>query len=271
MDKNNISFNADVLKARFNPEGSPLRRQQLVMLDMVKELDRICRKHGIPYFLYGGTLLGAIRHNGFIPWDDDLDVGLMRKDYQRLMKILPQELPPHIVLQTNDTDKNFFYFFAKLRDTRSFLDEGAYDRCFKYRGIFIDIFPFDQLQLPLQRLKLQSYAYTLYRNGNGSEKALRKIRTLTWFNRHISFPVLRCLSRLSGGKTLTYDFGIPFHIVYNKQDIFPLTTHDFEGIPLCVPGNSHHMLQSQFGDYMRLPNLDTIDHHVLNLQFHDEL
>ena len=162
MQKNDTTFDAAELKARFNPDGSPLRRQQLVMLEMVQELDRICRKHHIPYFLYGGTLLGAIRHNGFIPWDDDLDVGLMRNDYLRLMQVLPDELPSHIVLQTNDTDRNYFYFFAKLRDTRSFLDEGAYDRCFKYRGIFIDIFPFDKVQLPLQRLRFQSYAYTLF-------------------------------------------------------------------------------------------------------------
>ena len=269
MNNTQTTFNAEELKARFNPEGSPLRRQQLVMLDMVKELDRICKKYDIPYFLYGGTLLGAVRHNGFIPWDDDLDVGVMRKDFKRLMKVLPQELPPHIVLQTNETDKNYFYFFAKLRDTRSFLDEGAYDRCFEYRGIFIDIFPFDKLQLPLQRLKLQSYAYTLYRNGNGNEAALRKIRALTWFNRHISFPLLRGLSRLTDGKTLTYDFGIPFHIIYDEKDIFPLSTHRFEDTELSVPGNSDHMLRSQFGDYMRLPNLDNVEHHVVKLEFLD--
>ena len=269
MNNSPATFRPDELKARFNPEGSPLRRQQLVMLEMVKELDRICRKHDIPYFLYGGTLLGAIRHDGFIPWDDDLDVGLMRKDFQRLMKVLPDELPPHIILQTNRTDKNYFYFFAKLRDTRSLLDEGEYDRSFEYRGIFIDIFPFDKLQLPLQRLKLQSYAYTLYRNGKGSEGALRKIRALTWFNRNISFPVLRAISKLTGGKTLTYDFGIPFHIVYDEKDIFPLTTHAFEGIELSVPGNSDHMLRSQFGDYMTLPNLDHVEHHVVKLEFLD--
>ena len=267
MENIPASFNAEELKARFNPEGSPLRRQQLVMLKMVKELDRICRKHDIPYFLYGGTLLGAIRHNGFIPWDDDLDVGLLRKDYLRLMKVLPGELPDDIILQTNETDENYFYFFAKLRDTQSLLDEGAYDRTFKYRGIFIDIFPFDKLQLPLQRLKLQSFAYTLYRNGNGSEAALRKIRMLTRFNRCISFPILRAMSRLTGGKTLSYDFGIPFHLVYDEKDIFPLTTHVFEDVELSVPGNSDHMLHSQFGDYMKLPSLDHVEHHVERLEF----
>ena len=144
MVQTETTFNPEELKKRFNPEGSLIRRHQLKMLEMVKELDRICKKHNIPYFLYGGTLLGAIRHNGFIPWDDDLDVGLRHKDYVKLMKVLPQELPEHIALQTNKTDKNYFYFFAKLRDKHSLLDEGnIYEQYFKERGIFIDIFPFE--------------------------------------------------------------------------------------------------------------------------------
>lgn len=76
----NKTFDADELKARFNPEGSMVRRHQYRMLEMVVVLDRICKKHNIPYFLYGGTLLGALRHNGFIPWDDDIDLGMMRED-----------------------------------------------------------------------------------------------------------------------------------------------------------------------------------------------
>ena len=108
FSENHMSYGAAsqaaALKARFNPEGSPLRRMQLRMLEMVELLDDVCRRHGIPYFLYGGTLLGAMRHNGFIPWDDDLDVGLLRRDYLRLLEVLPAELPEHIALQTNDTD-----------------------------------------------------------------------------------------------------------------------------------------------------------------------
>lgn len=264
------NFNAEELKARFNPEGSLLRRQQLMMLGMVKELDRICRKYDIPYFLYGGTLIGAIRHNGFIPWDDDLDVGLMRKDYLRLMKVMPGELPEHIVLHNNDSDKNYFNCFAKMRDTRSFLDEGNYDKGLKYRCVYVDIFPFEKTWLPIQRLRLQSYAYTLYRAGNGNESSLRKIRMLTWFNRYISFPILRTFCKLTGANTLTYDLGIPFHIVYDEKDIFPLTTHKFEDTELSVPGNSDHMLRTQFGDYMRLPDdLDNVYHHVKRLEIYD--
>ena len=264
------TFSPEELRARFNPEGSPLRRQQMVMLEMVTVLDKICKKHNIPYFLYGGTLLGAFRHNGFIPWDDDLDVAMMRKDYKRLLKVLPDELPEHIALQTNDTDRNYFLFIAKLRDKRSFLDEGDFDKVFKERGIFIDIFPLDRLLPWTQRLRLQSMAYNFFRKGNGNDSSMKKIRALTWFNRHVSFPLLRGISRLSGTKALMCDYGIPFHNIYDPQDVFPLTIHDFEGVQLPVPDNSHHMLQTMYGDYMRLPDdLDHVYHHVERLEFYE--
>ena len=264
------TFNQEELRARFNPEGSPLRRQQMVMLEMVKVLDAICKKHNIPYFLYGGTLLGAFRHNGFIPWDDDLDVAMLRSDYKRLLTVLPDELPEHIVLQTNDTDRNYFFFVGKLRDKRSFLDEDSFDMVFKERGIFIDIFPLDKLLPWSQRLRLQSPAYNIFRKGNGSNGSMWKIRALTWLNRHVSFPLLRFISRCSGTQALMCDYGIPFHNIYDLQDVFPLTTHDFEGVQLSVPGNSHHMLQTMFGDYMQLPDdLDNAYHHVERLEFYD--
>jgi phosphorylcholine metabolism protein LicD len=81
--------------------------------------------------------------------------------------------------------------------------------------------------------------------------------------------VLRFISRITFGHTLTYDYGIPFRIVYDERDIFPLTTHDFEGFPLSVPGNSHHMLQTQYGDYMQLPDLDHVEVHVSKLEIYD--
>ena len=265
------TFNADELKARFNPEGSLLRHQQMIMLDMASELDRICKKHGIPYFLYGGTLLGAIRHNGFIPWDDDFDAGLMRKDYLRLLEVLPHELPDHIALQSNDTDKNYFYFFAKLRHRHSLLEEKCtYDQVFAERGIFIDIFPFERMRLwtHLVAEPLQGHTFKIFRTAADRSSAMRKIKAITWTNRHITFPMLRLISKATLGSTLTYDYGIPFHLVYDEKDIFPLTTHEFEGLQLSVPGNSHEMLRKQFGDYMQLPNLDHLDSHTSKLEIY---
>ena len=97
---------------------------------------------------------------------------------------------------------------------------------------------------------------------------MRRIRRITWVNRHVTFPVLSFLSRLVGGRALTYSMGIPFHIIYDERDIFPLTTHNFEGVQLSVPRDADHMLRSQFGNYMQLPNLDKVGgDHVVKLTF----
>ena len=134
------------LRKRFNPDGSLLRRQQLRMLELLEVIDVICRKHQIPYWLSSGTLIGAARHKGFIPWDDDLDIEMLRSDYLRLLKVLPQELPDNLALQTNETDPNYIFIYGKLRDKDSHLEEtNSYDRIFHYTGIYIDIFPLEKI------------------------------------------------------------------------------------------------------------------------------
>ena len=79
--------------SKYNGEGTMLRKAQLRMLDILIAVDKICRKHNIPYWLDYGTLLGAVRHGGFIPWDDDLDISMMKEDYDRFLTIASKELP----------------------------------------------------------------------------------------------------------------------------------------------------------------------------------
>lgn len=80
------------LRERYNPDGSILRKQQLRMLEMLQYIDFVCKKHNIRYWLCSGTLLGAVRHGGFIPWDDDVDIEMLREDYKRLVRILKRTL-----------------------------------------------------------------------------------------------------------------------------------------------------------------------------------
>lgn len=115
-------------------------------LELLRNLARICEKHAIRWFLDGGSLLGAVRHAGFIPWDDDIDVVMFREDYDEFIKVCLSELPEPLFLQTNETDQSI-YCHAKLRktDTTCIL-RGDAEAHFPFnQGIFIDIFPLDNV------------------------------------------------------------------------------------------------------------------------------
>ena len=119
-----------------------LRRAQLKQLSILEEIDRICRKHDIKYWLDGGTLLGAVRHGGFIPWDDDIDIAMTLDDSRRFAEIAPKELRSGLVLQTPETE-NTREPIMKVRDLNSFYVEGNEDFSLDYsKGLFVDIFPF---------------------------------------------------------------------------------------------------------------------------------
>ena len=109
-----------------------------VELNLVREFDRICKKYGLTYFMSYGTLLGAVRHQGFIPWDDDIDLMMPRPDYDRLKKVIVGELPPYYFFQDLYTDKRFVLGMSKLRDSRTSAIQYPEVKDI-HQGIFIDI------------------------------------------------------------------------------------------------------------------------------------
>ena len=111
-------------------------------LIIAREIKRICDKHNIRYFIIAGTLLGAVRHGGFIPWDDDMDVGMLREDYEMFLKVAKTELGEEFFLQTPETDKNYGLPFAKILLNGTVLVEATAGSNAK-KGIFVDVFPFD--------------------------------------------------------------------------------------------------------------------------------
>ena len=124
-----------------------MKKAWAVMLDLLAEFDRVCKKHNIRYFASGGTMLGAVRHKGFIPWDDDIDVMMERTDYEKLCKVGPSEFKHPYFLQNKYTDPECPDIMSKLRNSETTAFFGVEEHGFmKYnKGIFMDIFPLDKI------------------------------------------------------------------------------------------------------------------------------
>lgn len=101
-----------------NAHSDMLKIGQTEMFNILSEIDRICRKHQIKYWLEFGTLLGAIRHNGFIPWDDDCDIGMMRSDFIRFKNVISKELSSNFFFQTRQTDEKYWRKIVKIRSNK---------------------------------------------------------------------------------------------------------------------------------------------------------
>ena len=125
-----MTVDTSKLRQKYSPDGSPLRELQLLLFEEVKFLDKICKENGLTYFLTGGSALGAVRHQGFIPWDDDMDIALFEDDYKKLVKILLETESDQYVLHCRKTDFNYTFGFPKYR-----AKEGNFLGCFPQRGI----------------------------------------------------------------------------------------------------------------------------------------
>ena len=239
------------LREKYSPDDSLLRRGQLRMLDILKAVDSICRAHDIPYWLSSGTLLGAVRHEGFIPWDDDLDIEMLREDYLRLLPILRKELPEQFMVHDKETDKNYPHPYAKVRDKHSCVEED-YNFKSQYEGCFIDIFPLERSPYPLFRIANRLYVNLCHYN------VYNKCRPIYEFNQalltHFVFPIFRrWISIFHPHSNLHHTLGMIFKTERCHDDIFPLSEITFEGYSFYAPHNTHNYLTKMFGDYMALP------------------
>lgn len=252
-----------------------LRELQLKQLWILEEIDRVCHKHGIDYWLDGGTLLGAVRHGGFIPWDDDIDIAMTGEGLKRFCEVAQAELPDTLFLQTPQTDPTSKEPITKVRYLNSLYIEPAdqFDAPY-HKGVFVDIFPF--VPCPsMPQWMLRTVARQIARSYSILHKkhyySLRNLLQWPWFAlKYRLYSLLWRIAYLVGGKR-DHLANIPINNgcgMYHRRDsVFPLTTIEFEGKTFPAPGNTHQYLTDQYRNYMEIPPVEKRQVHAVFFSF----
>lgn len=253
-------------------EPKTLRKAQLIMLDMLVEFDAICKKHQLQYWLDSGTLLGAVRHQGFIPWDDDIDLSMPLEDYNKFLEIAQSELSNEIFLQNVKTDPDFKFDYTKLRSNRaSIVEFHEKDRQVNYhQGVFVDIFP--MLAMENSEANLQSYDQTLQairdvsavslHTPNGKDDPARRVALVAALKeKHQGW--------LDDTSKVIYGGEMPdVAASFDQTEVFPLSTLEFEGLTFPAPKNPSHYLDAIYAfDYRQLPPEDKRIIHAHSIGF----
>lgn len=253
-------------------EDLGLRDAQLIMVKILEEVHNLCERHGLKYFLDAGTLLGAVRHKGFIPWDDDVDIGMLREDFKKFLIIAEKELPEFLFLQTFETDKYYDVYPVpcKVRcNSTLFFEEGAKENHKMNNGIFIDVFPYDTLPkyksvYKLQRMLSYNILKSFKRLRDKPEKlSFKNMITFSFYKLIvIMFPNKRRLKffellvKWNDRNSKYMGYGVDTYwseYVYNKSDYFELNKLEFEGQYFYGPKNYDAILSKLYGDYMTMP------------------
>ncbi|WP_288313181.1 phosphorylcholine transferase LicD [uncultured Eubacterium sp.] len=249
--------------------NTDLKKIWAVLLDLLYEFDKICKKYDLKYWLAYGSLIGAVRHKGFIPWDDDLDVFMMRKDYERLISIASKEFEHPYFFQTPHTDPGYYFSFAKIRNSNT----TGTSKVFAYenynQGIFLDIFPLDvsivegaqERYNEIKELILQNstnmrihYPYPdetellrrkKYCNGENQLEIAEKIQKIaSQFDGQISEYVVAGTNTMSPLEKETFPKGAFSDTLYV----------DLYGIKAPIPYGYDDVLKSTYGNYMIMPD-----------------
>ncbi len=260
------------LRAKYNPDGSELRRFQLRLLDMLKYIDDVCRRNNIHYWLSSGTCLGAIRHGGFIPWDDDADVEMLYSDYKKFKKAMIKEPNTDFVFQTHDTDAEYVGVVGKLRDLHSEMDEVLRVRPnyseFKYKGVFVDVFAVELSNSRyLTRFAFKLQVFFLHYLAKIKSRNLR--RFLGDFNRlwlhKLVFPVFSFYGKMFNKQRLRHKIGSGFPAPRYYDDVKETVYMPFEDTELPVPRNYDAYLRKLYGDYGELKQTPEGQSHLVNI------
>ncbi len=268
-------------KRELTPEE--FRKMQLLELDMLVDFDRVCKENNINYSVLGGTLLGAVRHKGYIPWDDDADIGMLREEYEKFKKVADELNPDICFFQDHTTDPEYRWGYGKLRRTGTSYIRVGQEHLKCKTGIFIDVFPLDDCPKSTLGQMFQDFYCFCCRKILWSEvgrvtckgfykywySLLSKIPTKTVFgllslytkkSKNEKHCLVRTLCYTSIGQLyfkhpLKQKYGFP------KRWFWDCVEYDFEGKKIMGSRDFDEVLSFWFGDYMKLPPEEQREQH----------
>lgn len=261
------------LREEYNPDGSVLRRAQLRLLEMLEYLDKVAKKIGIKWRIDGGNILGAIRHGGFIPWDDDIDIVVNRKDFKKLCKYLKSTQHTQFILQDHSTDNKYYKSWASLRDIKSehisIENKNSKERksleMMKYRGLHIDIFPYEDRILPsLQHL---SGKLACFLNFTIAPYSAFIANIGYYLLEKIIFPIFRVLGHIIGKQgEFMHSYGAWFYERLPKNVLLPYKPIIFENKKFNGPNCPEEFCKIIYGDYLSLPPKNKRNRHKVSIK-----
>jgi len=249
---------------------------QRVELNMLEAFIHVCQQLKLNYFVIGGTLLGAVRHEGFIPWDDDIDIGMSRNDYKIFLKEGQKYFNSKYFIQTIDTDSEYLMGFSKIRDCSTTMIESSVKERKINHGVYIDVFPLDgvsnskllekarKILLSLYQIKINSFFYKEQKvdkikfKSKYAEK-ISNLITIRKTSKDILYEINKIASKYDFDESLVVGnyFG-----AWGEKEFYPKeylgkgTILKFEHLEVKTPENYDLYLNQVYGDYMQLPPIE---------------
>lgn len=247
-----------------------------VELEIMDKFVDICEKNNLKYFLTGGTMLGSVRHSGFIPWDDDIDIGMPREDYDQFIKVAPKELGDKYYLDCLETNKNFYLPFAKIKKNGTIFQEDFSNNIEGNKGIFIDVFPFENVRKNNFFYKLRFALSLSVMDAIFFKKRMRKLKNMTCAPLSIVlsiFPKSFLVKIFHFIVTMVHDNNTKYISVIGtgygyrrelmlRDKILPPKKVPFEDKKYYGMADSDYYLTKIFGDYMKLPPVEKRRNHM---------
>ena len=237
-----------------------------IEIDLLLKFSEVCRRHNLHWFLMFGSLLGAIRHQGFIPWDDDLDIAMPRSDYEKLLTLNSEFTFPYF-LQTPYTDEGYFYSFAKIRNSNTSMIAAKFINQGYNQGIAIDIFPLDQwdkekgreLFSEIKELIIKNSTFMRLKMINPTESDIKRINQYDNSNPFDTYNRIQSLAKTFSECETKY-LSVPVlsiygydKMVFGKEDFSSSKNMKFENNDCPIPVGFDKILETIYGNYLELP------------------